>query len=317
LGETDNPAILVYNLRHKLMADQQTSPTFIQRWWLAIRPKTLPAAIAPVILGWAIAFQSGFFRIPAALSALLIALLIQIGTNLVNDVVDFSKGADTEKRTGPTRVTQSGILSPHQVWAGVFVTFGLAALLGLYLVLIAGWPALVLGLGSLLAGLAYTAGPYPLAYNGLGGLFVLIFFGFAAVGGTVLVTANALPAATWYGALAAGVLTVNILVVNNIRDVETDKAAGRTNLAVRFGRKAGEWQYFLNLVAAYAVPFLLLCAELASYWVMLPLITLPRGLEIWTILRSGQSGRALNPQLGRTAQLLLAYCLLLSIGLIF
>jgi 1,4-dihydroxy-2-naphthoate octaprenyltransferase len=308
---------LVYNLRHKMMADQQTSPTILQRWWLAIRPKTLPAAIAPVILGWAIAFQSGTFRIPAALAALLISLLIQIGTNLVNDVVDFSKGADTEKRTGPIRVTQSGMLTPRQVWSGVFATFGLAALLGSYLVLVAGWPALALGIASFLAGIAYTAGPYPLAYNGLGGLFVLIFFGFGAVGGTVLVTADALPATTWYGALAAGVLTVNILVVNNIRDMETDQAAGRTNLAVRLGRHAAVWQYFFNLVAAYAMPFLLLCEDLTSYWALLPLITLPRGLEIWKILRSGQSGRALNPQLGRTAQLLLVYCLLLSMGLIF
>jgi len=139
-----------------------------------------------VILGWGIAFNSGTFRILAALAALLIALLIQIGTNLVNDVVDFSKGADTEDRTGPTRVTQSGMLTPRQVWIGVIVTFGLSALLGLYLVLIAGWIALVIGITSLLAGIAYTAGPYPLAYHGLGGLFVLIFFGFAAVGAQCL-----------------------------------------------------------------------------------------------------------------------------------
>ena len=297
------------------MAEQQLSPSYIKRWWLAIRPKTLPAAIAPVILGWGIAIHSGTFRVPAALSALLIALLIQIGTNLVNDVVDFSRGTDTEDRTGPTRVTQSGMLTPKQVWGGVFVTFGLSVLLGVYLVVITGWPALVIGAASLLAGLAYTAGPYPLAYHGLGGLFVLIFFGFAAVGGTVLVTAGALPPATWYAALATGVLTVNILVVNNIRDIETDKAAGRTNLAVRFGRQAAEWQYALNLVLGYAVPFLLICGRMASFWALLPLISLPKGVKIWQTLRSGLSDRMLNPQLGNTAQVLLFYCLLLAVGL--
>ncbi len=297
------------------MTEQHTPPSFLHRWWLAIRPKTLPAAIAPVILGWGIAFNSGTFRIPAALAALLIALLIQIGTNLVNDVVDFSKGTDTDARTGPTRVTQSGMLTPRQVWGGVIVAFGLSALLGFYLVLIAGWPALVIGVASLLAGMAYTAGPYPLAYHGLGGLFVLIFFGFAAVGGTVLVTAGELPAATWYAALAAGVLTVNILVVNNIRDIETDKAAGRTNLAVRFGRQAAEWQYALNLVLGFAVPFLLICGQIASFWALLPLISLPKGVEIWRTLRSGLSGQALNPQLGNTAQVLLIYSLLLAVGL--
>ncbi|MBN2044894.1 MAG: 1,4-dihydroxy-2-naphthoate polyprenyltransferase [Anaerolineales bacterium] len=298
------------------MTDQHLSPTFSQRWWLAIRPKTLPAAIAPVILGWAFAYRTGFFRAPAALAALLIALLIQIGTNLVNDVVDFSKGADTEARTGPTRVTQGGLLSPRQVWTGVFVSFGLAVLFGSYLVLIAGWPALVLGIASLLAGGAYTAGPYPLAYHGLGGLFVLLFFGLVAVGGTVLVTADMIPPDTWLGALAAGVLTVNILVVNNIRDINTDRAAGRTNLAVKFGRKAAEWQYALNLVIAYAVPILLVCIHQAAYWSLLPLISLPLGINIWQILRSGQVGSTLNPQLGRTARLLLIFCLLLAIGLI-
>lgn len=298
------------------MSTNQTPPTLIQRWWIAIRPKTLPAAIAPVVLGWSIALTTGRFNLLAGLAALLIALLIQIGTNLVNDVVDFSRGADTADRTGPTRVTQTGLLTPRQVWGGVIVTFGLAALAGVYLVFVAGWPALIIGLASLLAGLAYTAGPFPLAYNGLGDLFVLAFFGYAAVGGTVLVTAGSLPPLTWFGATAAGVLTVNILVVNNIRDIETDRAAGRTNLPVVLGRSAGEWEYALMLVIAYAIPFILICKQLSSYWVLLAVLTLPQGLKIWSILRSGTSGKALNPQLGATAQLLLRYCILLSIGLL-
>jgi len=291
--------------------------TFFQRWWIAIRPKTLPAALAPVILGWSIALRIGKFRILAAISALLIALLIQIGTNLVNDVIDFSRGADTNERTGPTRVTQTGLLSAKQVWAGVIVTFGVSALLGIYLINLAGWPALIMGGASLIAGLAYTAGPFPLAYNGLGGLFVLIFFGYVAVGGTVLVTAGMLTPITWFAATAAGVLTVNILVVNNIRDIQTDKAAGRTNLPVVLGRRTAEWQYAIMLIIAYAIPFLMICNQQTSYWVLLPLLTLPQAIKIWSILRSGLSGQALNPQLGNTAQLLLRYCLLLSLGLLF
>ena len=154
------------------------------------------------------------------------------------------------------------------------------------------------------------------AYNGLGDLFVLLFFGYAAVGGTVLVTAGSLPPLTWFGATAAGVLTVNILVVNNIRDIETDRAAGRTNLPVVLGRRAGEWEYGLMLGIAYAIPFILICKQIGTYWALLPLLTLPQGVRIWRILRSGLSGQALNPQLGATAQLLLRYCVLLSIGLL-
>jgi 1,4-dihydroxy-2-naphthoate octaprenyltransferase len=299
------------------MKTQNSTLTFFQRWWLAIRPKTLPAAIAPVILGWSIAYTTGRFNLLAALAALLIALLIQIGTNLVNDVVDFSRGADTEERTGPTRVTQTGLLTSRQVWIGVILSFGLAAMIGVYLVFIAGWPALIIGAASLLAGLAYTAGPFPLAYNGLGDLFVLIFFGYAAVGGTVFVTAGSLPHLTWFGATGTGVLTVNILVVNNIRDIETDRAAGRKNLPVVFGRRTAEWQYGLMLVIAYAIPFILVCKQLGSSWVLLPLITFPQGIKIWGTLRGGLSGKALNPMLGATAQVLLRYCVLLAIGLLF
>jgi 1,4-dihydroxy-2-naphthoate polyprenyltransferase len=298
------------------MSTEKPPLTFFQRWWIAIRPKTLPAAIAPVLLGWSIALTAGRFNWLAGLAALLIALLIQIGTNLVNDVVDYSRGADTADRTGPTRVTQTGLLSPRQVWGGVAVTFGLAALAGVYLVFVAGWPALVIGLASLLAGLAYTAGPFPLAYNGLGDLFVLAFFGFAAVGGTVLVTAGSLPPLTWFGATATGVLTVNILVVNNIRDIDTDRAAGRRNLPVVLGRRSGEWEYALMLVTAYAIPPVLICKQVSSFWALLPFLTLPQGIKIWSILRSGVSGQALNPQLGATAQLLLRYCVLLAIGLL-
>jgi len=292
------------------------TPSPVQRWILAIRPKTLTAAVAPVVVGWGVAATTGQFHWGAALAAMFTSVMIQIGTNLVNDVVDFSKGADTEARTGPLRVTQTGLLSPRQVWTGVLVTFGLAVLAGLYLTWVAGWPVLVIGALCLLSGIGYTAGPFPLAYNGLGDIFVLIFFGFAAVVGTVYVVGADVPPLAWFAAAAAGVLTVNILVVNNIRDIETDRAAGRKNLPVVFGRRAAEWEFALMLVLAYAIPPILVCKQVSSSWILLSLITLPQGITIWGRLRSGQSGQALNPLLGQTAQLLLRYCVLFTIGLL-
>lgn len=286
-----------------------------QRWMLAIRPKTLPAAAAPVILGWGIAYTTGVFYFGPALAALVTAVMIQIGTNLVNDVVDFAKGADTEARTGPTRVTQTGLLTPRQVWGGVWVTFGIAALAGVYLFWTWGWIVLLIGAASILAGIAYTAGPYPLAYIGLGDLFVMIFFGFAAVCGTVFVTSGELPVLAWFGAAAAGALTVNILVVNNIRDIDTDRSAGRKNIAIVFGRKTAAWEYALMLVLAYAVPPVLVCKQLAAPWVLLALLSLPQGINLWGVLRGDLEGLALNPILGKTAQLLLVYSLLFAAGL--
>lgn len=298
------------------MNSPQTSIPPLQRWILAIRPKTLSAAVAPVILGWGIAATTDHFLWGPALAALVCALMIQIGTNLVNDVVDFSKGADTEQRTGPTRVTQTGLLTPKQVWLGVGITFCTAALAGAYLAWSAGGVVLLIGLASILAGIAYTAGPFPLAYIGLGDLFVLIFFGFAAVCGTVFVTSGTLPAAAWFGAASAGALTVNILVVNNIRDIDTDRAAGRSNIAIRFGRKAATWEYALMLVLAYSVPPVLVCKAIVTPWVLLTIATLPQGIKLWSVLRSEQAGKALNPILAKTAQLLLIYCLLFSSGLV-
>jgi 1,4-dihydroxy-2-naphthoate octaprenyltransferase len=287
-----------------------------QRWILASRPKTLPAAAAPVILGWGIAFTTGSFFIMPAVAALVCAVMIQIATNLVNDVVDFAKGADTEDRTGPTRVTQTGLLTSRQVWGGVWVTFGVAALAGAYLASIWGWVVLLVGALSILAGIAYTAGPYPLAYIGLGDLFVMIFFGFVAVCGTVFVTSGSLPALAWFGAAAAGALTVNILVVNNIRDIDTDREAGRKNIAIVFGRKTAAWEYAAMLVIAYAAPPVLVCKGLAAPWGLLALLSLPQGIKLWSVLRGDQAGLALNPILGKTAQLLLIYCLLFAAGLL-
>jgi 1,4-dihydroxy-2-naphthoate octaprenyltransferase len=297
------------------MADNPESISLTQKWLLAIRPKTLPAAVAPVVLGWGIAATTGTFRWGAGLAAMFGSVMIQIGTNLVNDVVDFSKGADTKERTGPTRVTQTGLLTSRHVWTGVLVTFGLAGLAGLYLTLTAGWPVAALGLAAILAGIAYTAGPFPLAYIGLGDLFVFIFFGLGAVCGTVFVTSGSLPEGAWWASSAAGALIVNILVVNNIRDIDTDRAAGRRNIPVVFGRRAAEWEFAVMLVLAFAVPPILICKGFASPWALLSYLSFPQGVRLWSTLQSGLKGPLLNPLLGQTAQMALRYCFLLAVGL--
>ena len=217
---------------------------------LASRPKTLPAAAAPVVMGSAVAAAAGGFRPGPALAALAGGLLIQIGTNFTNDVMDFKKGTDTAERVGPLRVTLAGLLTPAQVLAGAVVAFGLAAFCGIYLAAVAGWPVIAIGLASIAAGVAYTAGPAPLAYNGLGDLFVMLFFGFAAVCGTVFVQLGRVTTLAVAGALTAGAFATAILVVNNVRDVETDRKAGRRTIPVRFGRGAGVAEYVALLALA-------------------------------------------------------------------
>jgi len=298
------------------MADQIKTMNVWQRWMLAIRPKTLPAAAAGVVAGCGVAFTLEQFHIGAALAALCGALLIQVGANLVNDVADFYRGADTKARLGPTRVTHTGLLSAGQVWSGVVIVFALAGLAGVYMTFVAGWPVIVIGLASILAAIAYTAGPCPLAYIGLGDLFVMIFFGFIAVCGTVFVVGGRVPESAWWVAVAVGALTVNILVVNNIRDIETDRKAGRKNIPVVLGRKAAEWEFALMLALAFLVPLLLIVRDLASCWVLLTLLSLPRGLKLWKMLHSGLEGPPLNDTLANTAQMLLLYSVLLAIGFV-
>ncbi|MDH5506926.1 MAG: 1,4-dihydroxy-2-naphthoate polyprenyltransferase, partial [Anaerolineae bacterium] len=209
---------------------------FAEPWLLAMRPKTLPAAISPVLVGAAISISIGRFHLGPALAAMFGAVMIQIGVNFANDVADFEKGADDETRLGPTRVTQAGLLTPGQVWGGVWTSFGFATLAGIYLATLAGWPVVIIGLASLTAALLYTSGPFPLAYNGLGDLFVFIFFGLVAVAGTTYVITLSIPSAVWPAACGIGALTTAILVVNNIRDLESDKKAGRKNIPIILGR---------------------------------------------------------------------------------
>ena len=290
------------------------SPAVWRAWALASRPRTLSAAAMPVLVGSALAWSAGLFRPLAALAALLAALLIQIGTNFANDLYDWKKGADTEARLGPTRVTSAGLLSPEQVERGMWVVFGLAALLGLYLIGIGGWPILLIGVASIVCGIAYTAGPFPLGYNGLGDLFVFLFFGVIAVAGTFYLHTLSVSWAALLASLPIGALATAILVVNNVRDVETDRVAGKRTLAVLFGRNAARTEYVALLLLAYGVPFLLWQSGTRPLWVFLPLLTLPEALKLTRTVTT-QTGPILNQALGGTAQLLALYGLLFAVGL--
>ncbi|MEM7345385.1 MAG: 1,4-dihydroxy-2-naphthoate polyprenyltransferase [Chloroflexota bacterium] len=291
------------------------SLTPFQIWLLAARPKTLPAAAAPVVVGTAAAIGDDVFRFWPAFAALLGALLIQIGTNFANDVFDYKKGADTTERLGPLRVTQAGLLTPRQVLIGMWVTFGLATLIGVYLVIIGGWPIVAIGILSIIAGIAYTGGPFPLGYNGLGDLFVFIFFGLVAVGGTYYVQAGTMSPVAYWAGTAIGLLATAILVVNNLRDLETDRVAGKKTLAVRLGAKGAQVEYFLLLIIAYLVPLIMWLTQTSSFWVLLSWLSLLLTIPLANLMLN-EKGRPLNAALAGTARLELVYGLLFSIGLV-
>jgi 1,4-dihydroxy-2-naphthoate octaprenyltransferase len=288
-------------------------------WLLAARPATLPAAIVPVLVGTSVgvAVLDGKLPHPGAFAAALAcAVLIQIGTNLANDVFDFCKGADTAARLGSTRVTQAGLLTTQAVLAGTAATFGAAALLGLYLTAVGGWPILLVGALSILSGLAYTGGPYPLGYHGLGDLFVFVFFGLVAVvGSTYLQTLTVEPLAI-AAAIPTGLLVTAILVVNNLRDADTDRAAGKMTLAARFGRRAARWQYGAFVLGAYLVPPLLPVFATGARGLWLPLLTVPLGLRLVRTVGLASDGPTLNRALKGTGLLHLLFGGLFAIALL-
>lgn len=297
------------------MAASLAAKSPLEIWWLAIRPRTLPAAAAPVLVGSAFAFYGGVFQFWPALAALAGALLLQIGANLANDVFDFKKGADTVERLGPPRVTAQGLLTSHQVLIGMCVVLGLAALVGLYLVLVGGWVILVIGILALICAVAYTGGPYPLGYHGLGEIFVFLFFGLAAVAGTYYVQALALDPLVWFAAVPIGLLAMAILVVNNLRDIDTDRAAGKHTMAVRLGAERTRGEYLLLLVLAYLIPPGLILFSLDFIWVALIFGSIPLALPMARIVRT-EKGRALNAALAGTARLEFVYAVLLAAGLV-
>ena len=290
------------------------APGSLRAWILAARPQTLSAAFVPVAVGTAVAHVAGGVAWLPALAALLGAFLLQIGTNFANDVFDHEKGADTEARLGPTRAAASGLLTPRALYVGMIVSFGLALAVGVYLIAVAGWPILAIGVASILSGIAYTGGPYPLGYHGLGDVFVMIFFGFVAVCGTAYVQLDAVPRDAWIASVPVGALATAILVVNNVRDRVTDVHAGKRTLAVRFGRRAGEAEYLLLLVASYAAPIALAILH-RSPWPLLPLLSLPIGIRLFRDLRRLE-GAPLNATLAGTAKLLLLHGVLLAGGLV-
>jgi len=309
------------------MSGSELSQT--RAWVLAARPQTLPAAAAPVVVGAGLAWYDGVFAPFPLLAAFVGAALIQIGTNFANDYYDAIQGADTDAREGFTRVTQSGLIEPDRVKQAMYLTFAAAIGVGSYLVYIGGLPILVIGLLSVISGVAYTGGPYPLGYHGLGDLFVFIFFGVIAVMGTYYVQATdvlAAPLSTtvppgtvtltgFLASLPVAALSTNILVVNNIRDRQEDATTGKRTLAVRFGYRFSRLQYTGLLSLAYVVPGWLWLVEGLSATVLLPLLTLPVGLMVTRTVWSDTSGAALNPALETTGKLLAAYSVLFGLGL--
>jgi 1,4-dihydroxy-2-naphthoate octaprenyltransferase len=281
-------------------------------WLEATRPRTLPAAAAPVAIGVALAWSVGGLHVGAALAALAGALLIQVGTNYANDYFDFVKGADTDARVGPRRATQAGLVSPAAMRAAFILTFALAVALGGYLVSRAGWSIVVVGALSVLFGVLYTGGPRPLGYLGLGDVLVLVFFGPVAVGGTVYVQTLTLPPAAIIAGLAPGLLSTAILAVNNLRDVDTDILAGKRTLAVRFGKTFARLEYAACVVIALALP-VGLAAWLSRPWLALPLLASPLAARLIRDVATSD-GPALNPLLGRTGKLLVLFSALFCVG---
>ncbi len=285
-------------------------------WITAARPATLPAAIAPVLVGTAAAAGiEDSFRLAVFIATLAAAILIQIGTNFANDVFDFERGADTTDRLGPPRVTQSGLISPERVRLGTGVAFGGAAAIGVYLIVVGGWPILAIGVLSIIAGIAYTGGPWPLGYHGLGDIAVFAFFGMTAVIGTYYLQADTVDSTIVVAAVPVGLLVTAILVVNNLRDIETDRRAGKRTLAVRIGERATRLQYVLLVLGPYALTPVLWAMD-AGPWVFLAYASLPIALVLVRALVAGVTGRGLNDLLKRTALLHFAFGGLLALGLL-
>lgn len=287
-------------------------------WFAATRPRTLPAAVAPVLAASALAWRDEGFNAVAAAFCLGFALLIQIGTNFANDYYDFIKGADTAERVGPRRACAAGLIAPSTMKAAMFAVFAAAFLSGLPLLAFGGWPLLVIGLASIACGFAYTGGPYPLGYNGLGDVFVFIFFGLVAVGATYFVQTEVLTPDVWLIGAGIGALAVNILVVNNYRDSETDKRAGKRTLVVRWGRGFARGQF----VAAHLIAVAVLIAIGVADWNPLVLGGAVALCSAVGWLQARRLARASTPEelirlLGATGLYLAIYALIVAIGLIW
>ena len=285
-------------------------------WILAARPKTLPAAIAPVLIGTALTVREGTFEIVPASLCLLFAVLVQIGTNLANDYFDHAKGADIGDRIGPTRAVAAGLVDPSTMKRAFCAVFFLAFVVGCGLINYGGWWLLAVGIASIASGIAYTGGPFPFGYHGMGDLFVFLFFGIVAVSVTFYVQAGYFWVISLIPAAAAGSLATNILVVNNYRDVDSDRRAGKLTLAVRFGRNFAFLEYQVNCLIALVVPVVLWRLGF-GIWMLLPIVCWPWSLVLRRRLQGSREGNQLNQVLADSARFLLLYSILLSIGIAF
>lgn len=290
-------------------------PSGLKVWWLAARPRTLPAAMSGVFAGSALAWLDGGFQPGPALAAFAIALLLQVGSNLANDVYDDERGADTAERLGPQRATQSGWLTRGQVKRGMAVVFATAFALGLYLTWVRGWLVLVIGIAAIVSAIAYTGGPYPLGYHGLGELFVFIFFGPAAVVGTYWVQTGATSLPVWVISAAIGLLITAILVVNNLRDIEQDRAAGKNTLTVRIGTRATMLEWIAFVAAPYLIVLAGVVVRLYGPGALASFLSLPLAFRTGRIVFT-RTGTALNEALAMTGQLALAFGALFSAGVV-
>ncbi|MDP2037491.1 MAG: 1,4-dihydroxy-2-naphthoate polyprenyltransferase [Ignavibacteria bacterium] len=298
-----------------MIQQQADTITKFDAWILATRPRTLPAALVPVLVGSSIAIHDEMFKPLAAIVALVCAILIQIGTNFVNDLYDFLHGTDKKDRIGPKRVVTSGLISIPEMKLGIVFVFGLSFVLGMYLVHLAGWEILLLGIISILAGIAYTAGPFPLAYNGLGDIASFLFFGLIGTVGTYYVQANEISPFAFWSSIPVGALITNILVVNNYRDREEDQSNGKNTLAVLLGEKFARLQYVFFMIVSYAILFVVYFTYKSSIWVFLPLISLPLSVKLIKMIFTLR-GRELNKTLELTAKLSALYGLLFAAGIL-
>jgi 1,4-dihydroxy-2-naphthoate octaprenyltransferase len=286
----------------------------MNHWVLASRLKTLTAAISPVLVGVSLAIHDGEFQLFIAFMTLLAAVLIQIGANFANDVYDFLNGSDREDRLGPTRATQSGLISPEDMKKGMWLVFALAICVGFYLASIGGWPIVWIGLASIASAIAYTGGPYPLGYHGWGDVFVFVFFGVIAVPGTYYLQSGFVSYDSILFGIPLGALSTAILIVNNLRDADTDVKSGKRTLAVRFGKSFVKIEYIVMMIIAFTIPIYILqfWNELSLYII---LFLLPISVRLIQALYN-ETGISLNPVLVNTAQFLFHFSILLSIGLI-
>jgi 1,4-dihydroxy-2-naphthoate octaprenyltransferase len=284
---------------------------------MAARVRTLPAAVGPVLVGTALAGYLHVFHPLRFVAALVGAIFIQVGTNLSNDYSDARRGADTEDRLGPVRITAGGLVPPRQVLLATYISFGVAVLAGVYLIAVAGWELLLVGAASILAGVFYTGGPRPYGYEGLGELFVFLFFGIVAVAGSFFVQVKHLDWEAFALAVPVGLIAAGILMVNNIRDIETDRRARKRTLAVRLGRTRARGLFAVTIYAAYLLLLITWVRGPLSPLVMLPWLTLPVAAEIVRVVRNRTEGPSLNRALAQTGLLQLASCMLLSVGVLF